>query len=76
MGGFNLQTPLPTPLIVTFGNDGKSNPLSLFSNLLIRGGDLGGTAPQKTFEVGDGPYIRPPNILRSNVVGYARKYEE
>src|SRR6218665_3585939 len=26
--------------------------------------------------VGDGPCIRPPNILRSSVVGCARKYEQ
>jgi len=40
------------------------------------GGDLEGdwgTVPQK-FEVGDGPFIRPPNILRSSVCGMrARK---
>ena len=34
-----------------------------------------GTVPPK-FEVGDGPCIRPPNILRSSVVGCARKYEQ
>src|SRR6218665_991405 len=44
----------------------------------LRGGDLGdwGTVPQKKFEVGDGPCIRPPNILRSSVVGCALKYEQ
>ena len=42
-----------------------------------RGGNLGGLGdgPPK-FEVGDGPCIRPPNILRSSVVGCARKYEK
>ena len=43
-----------------------------------RGGDLGrtgGRSPPK-FEVGDGPCIGPPNILRSSVVGWARKLEE
>jgi len=41
------------------------------------GGDLGmlGDDPQKTFEVGDGPCIRPPNILRSTVMGCEAKYE-
>ena len=33
-----------------------------------------GMAPK--FEVGDGPCIGPPNILRSSVVGWARKLEE
>src|SRR6218665_1110898 len=33
-----------------------------------------GTVPKK-FEVGDGPCIRPPNILRNSVVGCVRKYE-
>ena|SRR6218665_116471 len=37
--------------------------------------ETGGTVPPK-FEVGDGPCIRPPNILRSSVVGCARKYEK
>ena len=39
------------------------------------GGDLGGTggrSPSK-FEVGDGPCIRPPNILRSIVLSGARE---
>jgi len=33
------------------------------------GGDLGGlgNGPQKKFEVGDSPCIRPPNILRNSV---------
>ena len=35
----------------------------------------GGDGPKK-FEVGDGPCIRPPNILRSSVAGCARKYEK
>src|SRR6218665_2073776 len=35
----------------------------------------GGQSPPK-FEVGDGPCIRLPNILRSSVVGCARKYEQ
>ena len=45
--------------------------------LICMGGDLGrlGDGPLK-FEVGDGPCIRPPNILRSSVVGCARKYEQ
>ena len=47
--------------------------------LVCRGGNLGGTGgdgPPK-FEVGDGSCIRPPsNILRSSVVGCARKYEK
>ena len=41
------------------------------------GGDLGatgGTVPPK-FEVGDGPCIRHPNILRSSVIGCVFKYE-
>src|SRR6218665_2950885 len=43
----------------------------------FRGGNLGGwgTVPPK-FEVGDGPCIRPSNILRSSVVGCVRKYEK
>ena len=42
----------------------------------ILGGDLGGTGgtPPK-FEVGDGPCIRPPNILRSTIMGSEAKYE-
>ena len=35
-------------------------------------GKLGDGPPK--FEVGDSPCIRPPNILRSSVVGCARKY--
>ena len=34
-----------------------------------------GTVPPK-FEVGDGPCIGPPNILRSSVVGWAQKLED
>src|SRR6218665_546431 len=43
----------------------------------FRGGNLGGwgTVPPK-FEVGDGPCIRPSNILRSSVVGCVRTYEK
>jgi len=37
--------------------------------------ETGGTVPSK-FEVGDGPSIRPPDILRSSVVGCAQKYEQ
>ena len=40
------------------------------------GGDLGGMgdgAPK--FEVGGRPYIRPPNILRTSVIGCEAKYE-
>jgi len=43
-----------------------------------RGGDLGrtgGTVPPN-LRWGDGPCIGPPNILRSSVVGWARKLEE
>ena len=43
------------------------------------GGDLEGLGdgpPKKKCEVGDGPCIHPPNILRSGVVGCARKYEQ
>jgi len=40
------------------------------------GGDLGGwgRSPPK-FEVGDGPCIRPSNILRSSVIECEAKYE-
>ena len=38
------------------------------------GADTGRTVPRK-FEVGDGPCIRPPNILRSTVIGCDAKYE-
>jgi len=38
------------------------------------GGDLGGTVLPK-FEVGDGPCIHPPNILRSTVIGCEANYE-
>src|SRR6218665_169757 len=38
-------------------------------------GALSGRFPQQ-LQVGDGPCIRPPNILRSSVVGCARKYEQ
>src|SRR6218665_396808 len=44
-----------------------------------RGGDLGGLGgrfPPKILGAGDGPCIRPPNILRSSVVGCARKNEQ
>src|SRR6218665_2476059 len=44
-----------------------------------RGGDLGGQggrSPPKNLRWGDGPCIGPPNILRSSVVGWARKLEE
>ena len=37
-------------------------------------GELGGRSPKK-YEMGDCPYIRPSNILRSSVVGCVRKYE-
>src|SRR6218665_793468 len=43
--------------------------------IIPRGGDLGrtgGMAPQKNLRWGDGPCIRPPNILRSSVVGCAK----
>src|SRR6218665_1444082 len=40
-----------------------------------RGGDLGGRSPQK-FEVGGRPMHPSPNILRSSLVGCARKYEQ
>src|SRR6218665_346665 len=35
----------------------------------------GGRFPPK-LRLGEGPCIRPPNILRSSVVGCARKYEK
>ena len=35
-------------------------------------GKTGGRPPK--FEVGDGPCIRPPNILRNSVFGCSRKY--
>src|SRR6218665_3853812 len=56
------------------------NHILITFTLIIRGGDLGrlhgGTVPPKKFDVGDGPCIRPPNILRRSVVGCARKYEQ
>ena len=50
-------------------------PTSLPVSTPNRGGDLGGlgAVPPSKFEVGDGPCIGPPNILRSSVVGWARK---
>ena len=43
-----------------------------------RGGDLGGWGygPPKNFRLGKGLCILPPNILKSSVVGCARKYEQ
>ena len=35
-----------------------------------------GDGPQQIWGGGDGPCIRPPNILRSSVGGCARKYEQ
>ena len=35
---------------------------------------VGRRSPQES-EVGDGPCIRPPNILRSTVIGCEAKYE-
>jgi len=35
-----------------------------------------GDGPKKTLRWGDSPCIRTPNILRSSVVGCARKYEQ
>ena len=35
-----------------------------------------GDGPQKNLGWGDGPCIRPPNILISSVVGCAQKYEQ
>jgi len=35
-----------------------------------------GTGAPKKFEVGDGPCIRPPNILRSSVVRCAKLQTE
>src|SRR6218665_35125 len=43
------------------------------------GGDLGGTrgdGPPQKCEVGERPMHPSPNILRSSVVGCARKYEQ
>jgi len=34
-----------------------------------------GDGPSKTFEEGNGPCIRLPNILRSTVIGCEAKYE-
>jgi len=54
-----------------------NNVLSLYSEdscLLIVGGDLEGRRSPKIEVSGrDGPCIRPPNILRSNVIGRAWK---
>ena len=48
---------------------GKSHADELVA---VRGGNLGGLGDgSPKFEVGDGPCIRPPNILRSSVVGCA-----
>ena len=42
----------------------------------LMGGDLGGLGGRSTqIWGGDGPCIRPPNILRSCVVGCVRKYK-
>ena len=60
---FNIQSDIPH-------NDYK---YSMNQGRRPRG--TGGRPPPK-FEVGDGPCIRPPNILRSSVVGCARKYEQ
>ena len=49
-----------------------------FNGHWIRSGDLGGLggrSPQHLRQ-GDGPCIGPPNILRSSVVGCARKHEQ
>src|SRR6218665_3264207 len=35
-----------------------------------------GDGPPQSLRWGDGPCIRPPNILRSSVVGCARNYEK
>ena len=44
--------------------------------MVFRGRDLGGAAPPK-FEVGETAHASvPTNILRSSVVGRARKYEQ
>jgi len=45
------------------------------SELRESGAETWGTVPPK-FEVGDGPCIGPPNILRSSVVGCVWKYEQ
>ena len=57
---------------------GLCNFFQCFCSNKGRGGDLGGTGGTvpPTFQVGDGPCIRPPNILRSSVVGCARKNEQ
>src|SRR6218665_2807319 len=46
-----------------------------FCGLLNRGGNLGrtGDGPPPKFEVGDGPCIRPPNILTSSVCRMTKK---
>ena len=38
-------------------------------------GGTGGTPPKNKFEVEDGPCIRPPNTLRSSVIGSVAKNE-
>jgi len=45
---------------------------------MSRGGDLGGLGGRSSpkFEVGERPTHPFPNILRSSVVGCARKYEQ
>ena len=40
----------------------------------MRGRTLTGGGPQK-FEVGDGPCIRPPTILRTTIIGCEAKYK-
>src|SRR6218665_1768041 len=53
--------------------------MTAFRDDAPRGGDLGGTGgtvPQNLRWGGDGPCIGPPNILRSSVVGWARKVKE
>src|SRR6218665_370726 len=50
--------------------------LSLLIHSIRRPRGTGGTVPQKNLRWGDGPCIRPPNILRSSVVGCPRKYKQ
>src|SRR6218665_2899472 len=72
---FIHQSPLPTP-------QPQCHPLQPYPHHFHphhqgrRPRETGGTVPPKKFDVGDGPCIRPPNILRRSVVGCARKYEQ
>src|SRR6218665_2688560 len=72
---------LPTALSLSL-----SFPISLFLNPFLavsisyfqgrRPWGMGDVPPKFEVHMGDGPCIRPPNILRSSVVGCAQKYEQ